>query len=103
MQTTLLNPFSVSLKKPPFMEMRSEPVYTNGDYKIYHYGCNHFVYAFKNIVISERGGKNIELLNNLANNVKPTGEAALYHEYERPKQAIRDGLKAAQKLNFTIK
>ena len=101
---TLLNPFSVSLKKYPFMEMNEgQIVYTNGDFKIYRHYQNHFVHTFKNIVICERGAANKELINNLVNDIKPTGEAALFHDYERPKGAIIDGMKAAKNLNFKIK
>ncbi|MES2382432.1 MAG: hypothetical protein V4538_15400 [Bacteroidota bacterium] len=99
---TVLNPFSVSLKKPPFMQVDTL-VYTNGEYRIYKYTNEHYVYTYKNIVFSERGGANKDFVNNLAADVKPTGEAALYHDYERPKQAIKDGVKAANKLKFQIK
>jgi hypothetical protein len=101
MQTTLLNPYSVSLKKNPFMQV-DNPVYANGDYRIYHYNYNHFVHTYKNIVICERGAANKDLLNDLIADKKPTSEAALYHDYDRPKAAIRYGIKAAKKLNFKI-
>jgi len=101
-KTTLINPFSVSLKKYPFMEV-DNPVYTNGDYRIYHYNYHHFVHTYKNIVISERGAANKDLLNDLIADKKPTGEADLYHNYERPKQAIRDAVKTAKRLEFDIK
>ena len=101
--TTLLNPFSVSLKKPPFMDMRNEPIYTNGDYRIYHYTNQHYVHTFKNIVIAERAGANKELINNLVADIKPTEEGALYHDYKTPKRAILEGINAAKKLNFQIK
>jgi hypothetical protein len=102
MRTKLLNPFSVSLKKFPFMEMRSEPIYTNGDFKIYKYYDHHFVYTFKNIVIGERGGINKEIINNLATDTKPEGEAKQYFEYDRAKAAIIEGLEAAKGLNFQV-
>jgi hypothetical protein len=102
MATTLINPFSVSLKKPPFMQV-DRLVYENGDFKIYKYTDKHFVHTYKNIVICERGAANKELINNLVNDIKPTEEAALFHDYERPKGAIIDGIKAAKKLSFTIK
>ncbi len=102
-KTELLNPFSVSLKKHPFMQMVSPPVYIKGDYKIYFLYNNHFVHTFKNIVIAERGAKNTQLIDNLFNDIKPTDEASLYHDYERPKQAIFEGLDAAKLLNFKIK
>lgn len=98
---TLLNPFSVSLKKHPFMEVNNL-IYQNGEYKIYRYAPNHYVHTFKNIVITERGKANKELINNLVTDTKPTGEAALYHDYERPKGAILEGIEAAKNLNFQI-
>lgn len=101
--TTLINPFSVSLKKHPFMEVNSKPIYENGNYRIYKYYNNHFVHTFKNIVITERGAANIPLMEGLKADIKPKSEADLYHDYERPKAAIRDGRKAAKKLNFKIK
>lgn len=103
MKITLLNPYSVELKKHPFMEMRNEPVYRNGEYAIYHYTNQHFVHTFKNIVICERGAKNTDLIDRLVADIKPEGEAAIYHDYERPKAAMMQGIKAAKKLNFTIK
>ena len=103
MATTLLNPFSVSLDKYPFMEVATEPIYTNGDYRIYKAWNEHFIHTFKNIVIAQRCAANKDLINNLVTDNKPTDEAGLYHQYERPKQAIRDGVKAAKRLNFTIK
>lgn len=100
-KTILLNPYSVSLKKPPFMEV-NELVYVNGDYRIYKYTYSHFVHTFKNIVICERGAANKPLIDNLVADIKPTTEAAIYHDYERPKEAIANGIEAAKNLNFQI-
>lgn len=100
---TLLNPFSVLLKKPPFMDINTAPVYKNGDYRIYKLYDKHFVHTYKNIVICERCAANTELINNLINDTKPSGEADFYFLYERPKQAISEGIEAAKKLNFLIK
>ena len=100
--TTLLNPFSVRLEKPPFMKLDSAPIYTNGDFNIYRYSDKWYVHTFKNIVIAERCAPNKELFTNLTGDTKPTGEAAIYHDLERPKQANEDGIKAAKKLNFKI-
>lgn len=99
---TLLNPFSVSLKKPPFMEVNTSPIYKNGDYSIYKLWDEHFVHTYKNIVIAQRCGANEVLINNLVSDIKPIGEADLYHDYERPKEAILNGIKAAKNLNFKI-
>jgi hypothetical protein len=102
MKTMLLNPFSVSLKKHPFMEMTTEPVFVRGDYRVFKYFNTHFVHAFKNIVIAERGSINKEMIENLIQETKPQDEAKLFHDYERPKQAIADGIKAAKELNFNV-
>lgn len=102
-QKTLLNPFSVRLKNYPFMQVRNKPVFESGDYAIYKLYEKHYVHTFKNIVICERCAPNKEIINNLINDTKPTGEADYYFLYERPKQAISEGLEAAKELKFEIK
>lgn len=98
----LLNPFSVSLYKHPFMEVTSKPIYEAGEYKIYKAWDKHFIHTFKNIVIAQRCGADKALIDGLVNDIKPTGKAALYHDYERPKGAILQGIEAANKLKFKI-
>ncbi len=100
--TTLLNPFSLRLEKPPFMEIQSAPIYTDGDFKIYKYSPNRFVHTFKNIVIAERTAPNKTIFSNLKGETKPTGEADIFHQYERPLEAKNYGIEAAKKLNFNI-
>ncbi|MFM9945062.1 MAG: hypothetical protein ACKVQB_07480 [Bacteroidia bacterium] len=102
MTTTLLNPFSVSLDKYPFTDVATEPIYTNGDYRIYKAWKEHFIHTFKNIIIAQRCAANKALIDGLVNDIKPTGEADLYHDYERPKGAILKGIEAANKLNFKL-
>ena len=101
-KVTLLNPFSVSLKKYPFIEVANQPIYKIGDYKVYKLYDKHYLYTFKNIIFGERCGFRPDLVLTLYKDIKPTGEAALYHDYERPKGAILEGIEAAKKLNFTI-
>jgi len=102
-QTILLNPYSVRLeKKDPFMKVESKPIHVNGDFRIYKYYSNWYVHTFKNIVIAERGAPNKEVLTNLMGVTQPTGEASIYHDYERPKQAMSEGIKEAKKRNFKI-
>ncbi len=102
METTLLNPYSVKLDKEPFMNINDKPVYANGDFKIYKYFPRHFVHTFKNIVIAERCAPNKEIFTNLTGETKPTDEARIYHDLERPKNAMQIGIDAAKKLNFKI-
>jgi|694.fasta_scaffold05368_27 hypothetical protein len=102
MKKILLNPFSHALGKNPLMETSGKIVFTDGEYKIYRHFDRHFVHTFKNIVITERTGPNKDLINGLKNNIKPTGEASIYHDFERPQWAINEGLKIAKEINFTI-
>ncbi len=102
MTTKLINPFSISLKKYPFMEIWVDPIYVNGDYRIYKETSDHYIHTFKNIVIAQRCAPNKALIDNLVMDIKPTKEADLYHDYKRPKAAILDGIKAAKKLHFDI-
>lgn len=102
MKITLLNPFSIMLKKYPLMDVDSKPYYTNGDYRIYKNFDRSFIHTFKNIVIAERVGANKDLLNFVKNDIVPIGEAAKFHDYERPKDAMLLGLSEAKKLNFTV-
>jgi len=103
MKTTLLNPFSHSLGKNPLMEVPEKPIFITGDYKIYKYFDRHFVHTYKNIVIAERCAANKDLLNNLQNDIKPTGTASMYFDFERTLEAKLDGLRIAKEINFTVK
>ena len=85
------------------MDVPGEPIFTTGDYKIYKYCNDHFIYTYKNIVITERCAANKDLLNNLKNNIKPTGTASMYFDFERTLEAKADGLRIAQEINFTVK
>ena len=98
----LLNPFSVELRKEPFMEIKSNPIYSNGEYHIYKYVDKHYLHAYKNIIIAERSGIDKELLNNLATNTMPAFETTAYFGYNRAKLAIEQGLEASKKLDFKI-
>lgn len=85
------------------MQMNNPPIYEAGEYKIYKFSNNHYVHTFKNIVFAERTGANKQLIENLIKDIKPVGESSLYHDYERPKATISEGIKAAKKLKFKIK
>lgn len=84
------------------MNIQSGPVYTDGDFRVYRYTEKHFVHTFKNIVVCERGAINKRILSNLKNDVRPMDEGGRYHHYERPKQAMKEGIEAATKLKFII-
>lgn len=97
---TFINPYSVELRKDPFFKVNSPPVYSNGDYRIYKYVDKHYFHTYKNIIICERTGINKEMIDNLAANTPPPDR--LYHDFERPKNAIQLGIAAAEKLDFKI-
>ena len=85
------------------MNVDAKPVYTDGDFRIYRYYDRHFIHTYKNIVVGERGAQFPQLLTNLKTNTPPTGEASLYHDFQRPMEAMKNGIEAAKKLNFIIK
>lgn len=100
--TTLLNPYSIRLEKEPFMRVEGKPIFVNGDFRIYKYCTEHYIHTFKNIVISQRVAPKKEILTNVMGETMPTGDAAIYHDLERPKEAMKEGIRAAKKLNFKI-
>lgn len=101
--TTLLNPFSISLNKPPYMEVNTLPCYEIGEFKVYKRSNDYYIHTFKNIVIGERCGINKELLNNLHTDTIPEGKSNSYFNYHRAKEAMLQGIEEAKKLNFPIK
>lgn len=101
-RTTVLNPFSISLKKDPFMNVDTL-VYEEGDFKIYHYSKDHFIHTFKNIVIAERVKPNKTIFTNIKGETQPAGISDIYHQLERPEWAKDEGIKEAKRLNFQIK
>lgn len=100
--TQLLNPFSISLDKNSFMTVEAKPIFINGDFRIYKYCDKYFIHTFKNIVIAERCAPNKVMLSNIKDKIKPVGSEK-FHEYERPIEAMLQGIEEAKKLNFTIK
>ena len=101
-QSVLLNPYSIRLEKHPLMNVYGNPVHVHGDFRVYKYCEKWFIHTFKNIVLAERCAVNKELLTTLTGETKPTGEASIYNDYERPMAATKEGIKAAKKLHFFI-
>lgn len=102
--TRLLNPFSISLGKHPYMEILTTlPCYQIGEFKVYKRYNDYYIHTFKNIVIAERCGINKELLKNLHLDTMPEGKSNSYFNYTRAKEAMFRGIEEAKKLNFTIK
>lgn len=98
----LLNPYSYNLKKNPLFEIDREPICKYGLYSIYKLYPDHFVYTYKNIVIMERTGENEKMLWDLTTDTIPENTARAYHDFDRPKEAIKNGLEIAKKIGFKV-
>lgn len=99
----LLNPFSIRLEKSPYMQPESKLVFIDGDFRVYKYSNNHYLHTFKNIIITELGAINKDVINNVKNDIiPPLGDGKRYHQYERPREAMLFGIEQAKKLNFEI-
>ena len=66
----ILNTFLSSEQDKVFYEL-SEPIYTNGNWSIYFYTKNQYIYTFKNIAVNCLVGIDKEHINNLAENKRP--------------------------------
>lgn len=99
---TLFNPFNFLLKKQATQKIDSKPVYTNGEFAVYKYAENHFIYTFKNVVIAERGYLIKEMIDDLANDSYTGEPRQKYSNFFRPKETLKIGIDAAKELRFTI-
>lgn len=95
-----LNPYSVELEKNPFYEISGEPLYKNGNYSVYKYGKDWFVYLYKNIIITERTGFSKELVDRFVNNDEPKDYSV--YNFRRALDALKKGKKFARELGFKI-
>lgn len=99
---TLFNTFAYNLDKSPIMNIQKEkPIYSNGDFHIYEYYYNHFVYTYKNLVITERAGINKQIIDDLVFD-NYTAEGCKYLLFDRPKAMIQTGIETAKKAKFTV-
>lgn len=97
----VLNPFAVRLERQnPFYEISGSPLYKNGNFSVYEYAKDHYVYLYKNIIISERVGWSKELVDRYANNDEPNDYSKF--DFRRSLDALKDGKKFARKLGFKI-
>ena len=96
-----LNPYAVRLERQnPFYEITGKPLYKNGNFSVYKYAKDWFVYLYKNIIISERTGFNKDLVDRYANNEEPTDYSK--YTFRRSLEALKDGKKFARELGFKI-
>lgn len=103
METKLLNPFSLMLKKHPFQSAHTEPIYRDGDFVVYHPFDKYFVHCYKNIVITERCGLNTSIITNVKNQTPTADTVERFHCYDRCIEALELGLKWAKENSFEVK
>lgn len=99
---TLLNTFSYQLKKHAMQTINSKPIYSNGEYLVYKFCDNHYLYTFKNLIIAERCGLDKTIIDDLSNDIYTGEPSKKYYNFDRPKQTIEIGINAAKELNFII-
>ena len=85
----ILNTFLSSEQDKVFYEL-SEPIYTNGDWSIYFYTKNQYIYTFKNIAVNCLVGIDKEHLNNLAENKRPCNKHFIF---DRAIENLNKGIK----------
>ena len=78
------------------------PVYVDGDYKIYKFVDKHYLHTFKNIIISERGAPNKDILLYLKGDTKPKRYSTEYYHNKRALVALKEGIEYAKMLNFKV-
>jgi len=103
METKILNPFSLMLKKQPFQTMHSEPIYKDGDFVVYNPFDKYFVHCYKNIVITERCALNKSIITNVKNQTPPSDSVERFHCYDRCIEALNLGLEWSKNNGFEVK
>lgn len=96
-----ISPFSDRLEKGyEFTIYSDNPVYTMGGYSIYKQHCDHYIYTYLNIVIAERCGYCEQIINDLFVNKYSGNLNHKYLNFDRPKQAIKDGREIIKKYGL---
>ena len=96
-----ISPFSYGLKKGyEFTIYSDNPVYTIGDYSIYKQHDDHYIYTYLNIIISERCGYCEQIINDLFVNKYSGPLNHKFINFDRPKQAIKDGTEIIKKYGL---
>jgi len=77
--TKILNTWrSGRAEKKEYYEL-NEPIYTNGDWAIYHQWHESYIYTYKNVAVNNLAGLNKDHLDALAKNQRPDGEYSPKH------------------------
>lgn len=85
----ILNPWNSKPEKLVWYNEK-EPVYTSGDgnYSIYHQFGDCWLYAYKNMALTQLAGLNKELINNIANRSAPKEDDKNYWLYIRALESL---------------
>ena len=99
MKNILFNPFSHSLNidnrnyhyNPIETKFNTDAVYSDGDFAIYEKREKHYLHCYKHVIFAELCGINEQLITDIKNDLF-CGDGNQYHNFDRPKQALADGL-----------
>lgn len=102
MSIRVLNPFAFILERREsrFYELKTKPVYENGEYKAFKYADRYFVTCRKNLIVSETTGIPKALIEALVAGKEP--EDYTKHHYRRMQEAYQDALQYAKSVGFKV-
>lgn len=97
-----LNPFAFILERREsrFYELKTEPVYRNGEYATYRYADRYYVTCRGNIIVTETVGIPKDLIEALVADKEP--EDYSKHHYRRILEAYQQGLAFAHEVGFEV-
>lgn len=98
----VLNPFAFILERREyrFYEIKTKPVYKNGEYHVFKYADKWFVTCRKNLIVTETTGIPKDLIEALVAGKVPADY--LKHRYYRALEAYQDALLYAQNVGFKV-
>lgn len=102
MSIKVLNPFAFILERREsrFYELKTKPVYENGEYKVFKYADRYFVTCRKNMIVSETTGIPKDLIEALVAGKEPKDYSK--HHYRRMQEAYQDALQYAKSVGFNV-
>lgn len=97
-----LNPFAFRLdrREDRIYEIKTKPVYKNGDYQVFKYADKWYVTCRKNLIVTETTGIPKGLIEALVAGKEPADYSK--HRYYRALEAYQDALLYAQNVGFKV-
>ena len=104
-QTTLLNPFSVSLNasnfgnRSPFQRVSKKPLLDYRGVMVHQIASGHWCYSQDRVILTERAGFKPEKARDIIDDYRDgTNKSCTtnYHAYERKRKAYTNGLAASK-------